>query len=118
MEQLQDIFGNGIDLAAVASGAGLMGGGVSTAFVMMISGAFKRFIVRTLLTAVLTGVGFLFLLDYLGFEIVPPEAFRAETPYQGQSFDAPGSAGDQSQQRSAANDPDKRVYYVSSPFSD
>ena len=120
MEALQDLFGNGIDLAAVASGAGLFGGSASTALVMLVSGAFKRFVIRTLMTAILTGVGFLFLLDYLGFEIVPPEELRSVSPQispYGQSFDAaPGALPEDGQEDARIQD-GKRAYIVRSPFS-
>ena len=39
----------------------------------MIRGAIMRFIVRTLITALLTGIGFYILLGVLGFQIVPAE---------------------------------------------
>ena len=81
MEYFQGIFGEGFDLAAVASGAGLFGGGASAALAWMVSGAIMKFILRTVLTAVLTGGGFLFLLHYLGFQIVPPPNFQNINPY-------------------------------------
>ena len=68
-----DWFNELFDLAAVASGAGLMGGAAGTGIALMFSGAIVRFLARTVLTAALTGVGFLGLLHYLGFEIVPPD---------------------------------------------
>lgn len=129
MEFLQNIFGNGTDLAAVASGAGLFGGGVSTLAALMISGTIQRFILRTLLTAVLTGVGFLFLLDYLGFEIVPPEDLKQSMPF-GQSYDnqsmlmeRSAPAGEDKPEQQAQNDEDRNKsgapirYVVKSPFS-
>ena len=117
LDFLEKIFGEGTDLAAVASGAGLFGGGASAAFVLFVHGAIKRFIFRTILTGILTGGGFLFLLHYLGFQIIPPEDFRQSAPF-GQSFDSP----DSTQQRSAENDttPEKKgakIYYVRSPFA-
>lgn len=68
-----DWFNELFDLAAVASGAGLLGGAAGTGLAMVFSGAIIRFVARTLLTAALTGAGFLGLLHYLGFEIVPPD---------------------------------------------
>ena len=44
MEYLQDMFGEGIDLAALASGAGLFGGGASAILVAFFHGVVKRFI--------------------------------------------------------------------------
>lgn len=68
-----DWFNEVFDLAAVASGAGLAGGGGGAVLAWMIRGAIMRFIVRTLITALLTGIGFYILLGVLGFQIVPAE---------------------------------------------
>lgn len=65
------LFNEVFDLATVAAGAGLAGGGGSAMVAWMVSGMILRFIIRTVLTALLTGVGFYFLLGFLGFEIVP-----------------------------------------------
>lgn len=111
MEFLQDMFGEGIDLAALASGAGLFGGGASAILVAFFHGVVKRFIIRTLATAVLTGVGFLFLLDFLGFQIVPPEDLNAQFPF-GQSFD---STGEQRESNLKGGNPN-RTYVMTSPF--
>lgn len=110
LESLQSIFGEGVDLAALASGAGLFGGGASTALAVMISGAIKRFLFRTFMTAVLTGVGFLFLLDFLGFEIVPPEDFANTFPFS-ESFSGEEASGGN------GNDNERR-YVIRSPFRD
>lgn len=115
LDFLQKIFGEGTDLAAVASGAGLFGGGASAAAVMLVHGAIKRFIFRTILTGLLTGGGFLFLLHYLGFQIVPPENLKERIPF-GQNYDAPGG-----HQEAKKEDEDgkkgARIYYVKSPFA-
>ena len=66
-----DWFNEVFDLAAVASGAGLAGSGGAAIVAWMVRGAIIRFILRILLTAILTGIGFYFLLGFLGFEIVP-----------------------------------------------
>ena len=71
IDSILEQLGGGADLAAVASSAGLLGGGTSTLVALMIGGKILRFIIRTLLTAALTGVGFYFLLGWLGFKIVP-----------------------------------------------
>lgn len=113
MEFLENIFGGGTDLAAVASGAGLFGGGASAAAAMMVSGAIKRFVFRTLLTGVLTGGGFLFLLHYLGFQIVPPEDLQNPFPF-GQSLDEPGVQEEASNERNG-REPAK-IIYVRSPY--
>ncbi len=63
----------GIDLSAIATAAGLGGAGGSAALAMAFAGAVKKFIIRTLSTAVFTGAGFYLLLTNLGFEIVPKE---------------------------------------------
>lgn len=68
-----DWFNEVFDLAAVASGAGLAGGGGGAVLAWMIRGAIMRFIARTLITALLTGIGFYILLGVLGFQIVPAE---------------------------------------------
>lgn len=114
---LQSVFGEGTDLAAVASGAGLFGGGASAAVVLLVHGAIKRFILRTLLTGVLTGGGFLFLLHYLGFQIIPPEELKTSIPF-GSTYD---SEGVQRQAETQETDKDgekrtARIYYVNSPF--
>ncbi|MEM0985323.1 MAG: hypothetical protein AAGJ32_03675 [Pseudomonadota bacterium] len=68
----------GIDLAAIASAAGLGGAGGSAALALAFAGAVKKFIIRTLTTAVFTGVGFYLLLTNMGFQIVPKEQAVAE----------------------------------------
>lgn len=104
MEFLQGIFGEGFDLAAIASGAGLFGGGASAALAWMVSGAIMKFFLRTILTAVLTGGGFLFMLHYLGFQIVPPENLQNSFPF-GQNYEAVGEANTNS--KTAKDDSDK-----------
>lgn len=108
MEFLQNMFGEGFDLAALASGAGLFGGGASALAVAFFRGVIIRFIVRVLVTALLTGVGFLFLLDYLGFEIVPPEEYQDQFPFS-QSLD-------ESHNRSAREDDNDRKIILRSPY--
>ncbi len=113
MEWFNQIF----DLAAVASGAGLAGGAGSTAIALAFSGAIVRFVMRTVLTALLTGVGFVFLLDWLGFEIVSSEELAARAPVEGgvfgaESFTGPdGAAGQQAEIAQG-----ERVYVINSPF--
>ncbi len=75
-----DWFNEVFDLAAVASGAGLAGGGGAAMLAWTIKGAIMRFIVRTFITAVLTGIGFYFLLGFLGFQIVPEEEVALSPP--------------------------------------
>ncbi|MEE2877667.1 MAG: hypothetical protein VX593_01560 [Pseudomonadota bacterium] len=82
-----DIFNEVFDLAAVASGAGLAGGGGAAVLAWMVKGAILRFIVRTLVTAIITGVGFYFLLGFLGFQIVPSEEVAASSPASRMAMD-------------------------------
>lgn len=111
------MLGGGFDLAAVASAAGLGGGAISAvAALMFFKGFFVRIFTQMVMTAVLTGIGFLTLLNALGFEIVPrdnPQA-AALAPLAGandlvtaQSFDA---------SKAAPADTGKRTYYIKSPF--
>lgn len=117
-----DWFNELFDLAAVASGAGLAGGGGAAVLAWTIKGAIMRFIIRTLVTAVLTGVGFYFLLGFLGFQIVPSDEVAATPPSSSMAFDdtdntfrpqgtRPELAGEPEQ---AAED-EKRIV-VKSPF--
>ncbi|MEQ9314777.1 MAG: hypothetical protein RLN72_02935 [Henriciella sp.] len=82
-----DWFNELFDLAAVASGAGLAGGGGAAMLAWTIKGAIMRFIIRTLVTAVLTGIGFYFLLGFLGFQIVPSDEVAAAPPSSSMAFD-------------------------------
>lgn len=75
-----DWFNEVFDLAAVASGAGLAGGGGAAVVAWAVRGAVMRFIVRTVITAALTGIGFYFLLGFLGFQIVPEDEVAAASP--------------------------------------
>lgn len=122
-----DWFNEMFDLAAVASGAGLAGGGGAAILAWSIKGAIMRFIARTLITAVLTGIGFYFLLGWLGFEIVPKDevaaapAPRASVFAQSERF-LPGEtapAGDElagAAPETASEDTGERRIVVSSPF--
>lgn len=127
MEWFNEMF----DLAAVASGAGLAGGGGAAILAWSIKGAIMRFIARTLITAVLTGIGFYFLLGWLGFEIVPRDevaaapAPRASVFAQSDSFmpaerpaagDELAGAGPETGEETAEEDRDERRIVVSSPF--
>ncbi len=113
-----DWFNEMFDLAAVASGAGLVGGAGSTAAALAFSGTIVRFVMRTLMTAAFTGVGFMLLLNALGFQIVPPDDLRERLPFeQGQfgteSFTGPeGTAPTQT----AVLPEGERVVIVRSPF--
>lgn len=75
-----DWFNELFDLAAVASGAGLGGGVIAALVVTAFSGAVLKFIIRIVVTAIITGVGFYYLLGWLGFEIVPRDEVAAATP--------------------------------------
>ena len=118
------MFGESFDLAAVASAAGLGGGAVSAiAAGIVFKGLIMRFLAQMLMTTALTGAGFLALLHFLGFEIVPKDeampygALSGVTQPQSGSSDsfsvqsAPNSAPVQ-----PASDDGAPVYYVKSPF--
>ena len=108
-------FANGgVDLAAIASAAGLGGGVVSTlAAVAFFKGVILRVITQLILTTVLTGVGFLVLLNVLGFEIVPREV-AAVPP----SASEPGVFSTQSAPSESADaaPAGERTFYMKSPF--
>lgn len=72
MEWFNELF----DLASVAGGAGLIGGAAGTGIAVMFSGVIMKFMARVISTAVMTGVGYLALLNWLGFEIIPPEDIK------------------------------------------
>ncbi|WP_084417981.1 hypothetical protein [Henriciella litoralis] len=120
MEWFNELF----DLSAVAGGAGLAGGGGAAVIAWLVRGAILRFIVRILFTAVLTGVGFYFLLGFLGFEIVPKEEVAATAPanrsaaFRNESFlpqaDRSELAG-AAPERTEAREDDKRIV-IKSPF--
>lgn len=113
MEWFNQIF----DLAAVASGAGLVGGAGSTAVALAFSGTIIRFIMRTVLTALLTGVGFVFLLNWLGFEIVASEELAARAPVLDGRFGTESFTGPDGQPVEKAEIPQgERVYVINSPF--
>jgi hypothetical protein len=114
------MFGEGFDLAAVASAAGMGGSAVAAVSAAVIfKGLLMRIITQVIVTAALTGVGFLALLSFLGFEIVPKDepvaAFSAPAPDGSESFSvqsvpAPGSTAE------AEPDDGKRTFAVKSPF--
>lgn len=72
MEWFNEVF----DLATVAGGAGLLGGAAGTGIAVMFSGVIMKFLARVASTAIMTGVGYLALLNWLGFEIIPPEDLK------------------------------------------
>ncbi|MGB3625762.1 MAG: hypothetical protein WA989_08035 [Henriciella sp.] len=117
-----DWFNELFDLAAVASGAGLAGGGGAAMLAWTIKGAIMRFIVRTLITAVLTGVGFYFLLGFLGFQIVPSDEVAATSPSSRIALDETSDTfSPQSTRPELAGAPDKEAegekrIIVKSPF--
>lgn len=117
-----DWFNELFDLAAVASGAGLAGGSGAAVLAWTIKGAIMRFIVRTLITAVLTGVGFYFLLGFLGFQIVPSDEVAATPPSNSMAFDeSDDTFRPQSTRPELAGEPageatDEKRIIVKSPF--
>lgn len=114
MEWVTKIFGEGGDLAAIASAAGLGGGVSSAAVALAFRGFIMRFLVRTVMTAVLTGAGFLVLLHTLGFQIVPKDEMAAASvpPYLN------GLVTPESNQYASVEEDKtrKRVVYVKSPW--
>ncbi|GGB64445.1 MULTISPECIES: hypothetical protein [Henriciella] len=114
-----DWFNEVFDLAAVASGAGLAGGGGAAMLAWTIKGAIMRFIIRTLITAVLTGVGFYFLLGFLGFQIVPSDEVASTRPGTSMALDDDDTFRPQGTRPELAGEPaqegEKRIV-VSSPF--
>jgi len=113
-DMFEGIMNGGIDLAAVASAAGLGGGVVSSvAAVMFFKGIILRIVAQLILTTVLTGVGFLVLLNVLGFEIVPREEMAAAPPMMSDGLVSPQSVTPQTAQAAPEGE---KVYYVKSPF--
>ncbi|RIJ25857.1 hypothetical protein D1224_01690 [Henriciella barbarensis] len=118
-----DWFNELFDLAAVASTAGLGGGVISAIVVKAFSGAILKFLVRIFATAVLTGIGFYYLLGFLGFEIVPRSEVAAAAPNQSPSVYArnetylPGASDDAASSSSETQEAERdRRLVVSSPF--
>lgn len=112
------MFGESFDLAAVASAAGLGGGAISAITAAIVfKGIIIRFLAQMLMTTALTGAGFLGLLYFLGFEIVPKDEavpYGALQPSVSDSFQAQ-SAPVERAEREAERD-GAPVYYVKSPF--
>lgn len=107
----EGMMNEGFDLAAVASAAGLGGSAVAAIGAMVFfKGILMRIISQVIVTAALTGVGFLALLNVLGFEIVPRDQGVA-------SVAAPGSDTFSTQSVPAEPvDDGKKTYAVKSPF--
>lgn len=107
----EGMMNEGFDLAAVASAAGLGGSAVAAIGAMVFfKGILLRILSQVVVTAVLTGVGFLALLNILGFEIVPRDERAAIVA-------SPGS--DTFSTQSATPEPveeGKKTYAVRSPF--
>ena len=78
MEEISRIFGGGADLAAMASMAGVGGAAASVLAALVFRGFFMKLISSLITTAVMTGAGFLFLLNALGYRVVADEAAQAE----------------------------------------
>ena len=113
-----DWFNEVFDLAAVASGAGLAGGGGAAILAWTVKGAIVRFIVRTLATAVITGIGFYFLLGALGFQIVPEDQVAATPPAGRMAIDETSDSFSPQAVRpeDAKEDDGKTTIVVKSPF--
>lgn len=111
----EGMMSEGFDLAAVASAAGLGGSAVAAIGAMVFfKGILLRIVTQIIVTAALTGVGFLALLNVLGFEIVPrDQPVAVITP-------APGSDTFSVQSVPMAPvetaEEGKKTYAVKSPF--
>ncbi len=113
------MFGEGFDLAAVASAAGLGGSAVAAVGAAVVfKGLLLRILTQVIVTAILTGVGFLALLGFLGFEIVPKDqpvaAFTAPAPDGSESFSVQSVPS--GPPASTAESEGKRTFAVKSPF--
>lgn len=112
------MFGESFDLAAVASAAGLGGGAISAITAAIVfKGIIIRFFAQMLMTTALTGAGFLALLHFLGFEIVPKDEavpYGAFTPQSSDSFQAQSAPVERAERE--AEREGAPVYYVKSPF--
>ena len=112
MEWLTQIFGEGADLAAIASAAGVGGGALSVVTAFFFRGFFMKLLAQIVTTAIMTGVGFLALLHMLGFEIVPKDGtLAADIP-----IFQPGLAQPESAPRRAEDEDDGKkvkIYYKS-----
>ncbi len=107
-------FGGGLDLAAIASAAGLGGSTVAAiGAAIFFKGIIMRILTQIVVTAGLTFAGFLALLNWLGFEIVPKDTAQA-------AVSAPAAGGtfmpESMTTRTPPAEPGKKVYYVKSPF--
>ncbi len=124
-----EMFGESFDLAAVASAAGLGGGALSAIVAgVVFKGFIMRFLAQMVMTFALTGVGFLALLHFLGFEIVPKDEANPLGAIPGifspqSSLDDPESAiitpqGMVQPERVERADGKEGapIYYVKSPF--
>ena len=111
----EGIMNGEYDLAAIASAAGLGGGAVSSvAAVMVFKGVIMRIITQLILTTVLTGVGFIVLLNVLGFQIVPRDDIAVAAP---QSVVSENFSTQSVQPQTVEAPPSgEKVYYVKSPF--
>ena len=117
-------FNEVFDLAAVASGAGLAGGGGAAVVAWAVRGAVMRFIVRTVITAALTGIGFYVLLGALGFQIVPEDEVvttpaargMAQMDETSDTFLPQGASPELAGEPAPADDDGKERIIVKSPF--
>ena len=120
LDMLNNLFGDGGDLAGIASAAGLGGGATSAAAVVAFRGMVMKFVVRVITTAAFTGAGFLGLLHYLGFVIVPKEevsqmssnGFNAESPLYSDWVGVEGTSTQPSTKLEEAQREGKRVIVV------
>jgi hypothetical protein len=107
------MMGEGFDLAAVAGMAGLGGSAIAgVGALIFFKGFLMRILTQVIVTAALTFVGFIALLNFLGFEIVPKDGVSSAmvSPQGAENFSAQSAPA-------AAPDDGKRTYAVKSPWS-
>jgi hypothetical protein len=106
-------MGEGFDLAAVAGMAGLGGSAVAgVGSLIFFKGFLMRIISQVVVTAALTFVGFIALLNFFGFQIVPKDKPAASMSVPGANF-SPQSAD----ANANATDNEKKTFAVKSPWS-
>lgn len=118
-------MGEAFDLATVAGMAGLGGSAVAGIIgALVFKGLILRIITQIIVTTALTVIGFIALLGFLGFEIVPkpqtPQVAAIAPPTGSGSFTtqsvrpAPTSTTTEQERRAEAEG--RRVIRVKSPF--
>jgi hypothetical protein len=103
-------MGLNFDLATVAGMAGLGGSAVAAIIASIVfKGLVLRVLTQMVVTAVLSFIGFIALLHFLGFEIIPPKQI-AGVP-------VPGNSEMFSAQSAPSKPPEQQGYVIRSPWS-